>query len=313
MDNCLVLSPVTQQPAKPFSKLDSATIIALYQEKLGIDVSRFFEGQDHIEIYECPQTGYRFFHPFSLAGDGAFYDSKIEKKDYYSAWKKEYQTAFERIQQLTNPVRVLDIGCGFGAFLNRLQEIGVEAKGLEFNKTAFEHCFGSGLDVSMESIESHSQAHADLYDCVTMFQVLEHVVDVKSVVEGALNVLKPGGLLIIAVPNNEPYYAGYHNYAVTNLPPHHMGLWNKGSLFRLADHFSLSPEMLEYDHKLSFAYYLLFRGRFLAAKLFSRPKRLNIIAGAMLSLAVLPIEWLRWLGSESMTFGTLMVVLQKSK
>lgn len=47
------------------------------------------------------------------------------------------------------------------------------------------------------------------FDVVTFFQVLEHIADVHSFLTSALLTLKTGGKVILAVPNNEPYYLKY--------------------------------------------------------------------------------------------------------
>jgi SAM-dependent methyltransferase len=84
---------------------------------------------------------------------------------------------------------------------------------------------------------------------VCSFQVLEHIYDVKSFLEASLHVLKPKGKLIIGVPNNEPYFLGYDKYATLNLPPHHMGLWNKSVFEKVAPLFNLKIIDVQYDGK----------------------------------------------------------------
>jgi SAM-dependent methyltransferase len=83
------------------------------------------------------------------------------------------------------------------------------------------------LEIFDELIEVHAQKRPAYYDVVCSFQVLEHVYDVKNFIENAIKALKPGGRLIMSVPNNEPYFLRHSKYETLNLPPHHMGLWNK--------------------------------------------------------------------------------------
>ena len=52
--------------------------------------------------------------------------------------------------------------------------------------------------------------------------------------------------MILSVPNNEPYYAGWAKYEPLNNPPHHIGLWNEASLRKMAAHFSLEVERVVY-------------------------------------------------------------------
>ena len=54
---------------------------------------------------------------------------------------------------------------------------------------------------------------------------------------------------MIGVPNNEPYFQGYDKYCTLNLPPHHMGLWNRKVFERTAPLFGLKILQVIYDVK----------------------------------------------------------------
>jgi SAM-dependent methyltransferase len=68
------------------------------------------------------------------------------------------------------------------------------------------------------------------FDAVCIFQLLEHVTDPIELFQVAQRLLKPNGVLIVAVPDN----AGpvkYFATALTELPPHHLSRW-RASTFR---------------------------------------------------------------------------------
>jgi hypothetical protein len=52
-------------------------------------------------------------------------------------------------------------------------------------------------------------------------------------------VLKPGGKLIIGVPNCEPWFRRFDKYEILNMPPHHMGLWNEKVFRAIQDIFGI--------------------------------------------------------------------------
>ena len=238
-------------------------IIKLYATQLDMDVSGYFSQADTFFLYQCNETGYRFYHPKGIDGDGSFYETLQQRlgDDYYHDWKFENQLAFDAI----NPGnKVLDIGCGTGSFLARAKEKAEEVTGLELNKKAVEICRQSGLTVFNEQIETHAGYKKEYYDMVCMFQVLEHIYDVKIFLENALKVLKKGGKLIIGVPNNEPYFQGYDKYCTLNLPPHHMGLWNKSVFEKTAPLFDLEIKQVRYDIKGSIKTYAYLRAKYLA-------------------------------------------------
>jgi len=79
---------------------------------------------------------------------------------------------------------------------------------------------------------------------VTLFHVLEHLANPAEVVAGVLRVLRPGGMLVIAVPNNDGFI-GKAVHAPLNGPPHHVLRWGERPLRHLADRFSLTVEAME--------------------------------------------------------------------
>lgn len=91
--------------------------------------------------------------------------------------------------------RLLDIGCGDGSFLLAAQDAGWDVMGTELSPQAAQ---SAGLDV-MEAIEQVPPAHQ--FDCITMWHTLEHMRDVPDMLQQIARRLKPGGKLIIAVPN----------------------------------------------------------------------------------------------------------------
>lgn len=106
------------------------------------------------------------------------------------------------------PGRLLDFGCGGGAFLKRMADRGWKVTGLDA-------AVGAGRAVQEElglRVLTGSLPHPDLlpcsFDVVTMWQSLEHVHRPLGVLRQAYQVLVPGGKLVVATPNVEslPFY-----------------------------------------------------------------------------------------------------------
>jgi 2-polyprenyl-3-methyl-5-hydroxy-6-metoxy-1,4-benzoquinol methylase len=198
----------------------TAHIARLYADQFGYAAD--FAGLDEIAVYECEATGYRFFYPFTLEGKEDLYRA-LEKTDWcYEEDKWEHNIVASRIPETAS---LLDIGCGRGAFLSKVRS--PHKTGIELNKSAAAFARARGIAVA----ESLVQDHEGAYDYVTAFQVLEHIADPMPFLRSCLAVLKPGGSLIIAVPNNDAFIR-IADLAL-NQPPHHVGLWSPRSLAAL--------------------------------------------------------------------------------
>jgi SAM-dependent methyltransferase len=254
------LSPVTKNNnVSLITEIEVKDIINLYKDQCGINVTRFFNTLDVIEIYECKDTTYRFYYPLSVAGDGKFYEelqenAELTKTDYYRAWSYDHKFAWKNIKSTD---KVLEIGCGLGMFLEKLKDNSIEATGLELNTLAVEKCKEKGLAVENAVIEEYSSNFLEHYDVVCAFQVLEHVTDINSFIIHSLKCLKKGGKLILSVPNNEPYYHQFNKYETLNLPPHHIGLWNLKSFSRLQDVFNIKMKNHAYIEQPQYKKFLI--------------------------------------------------------
>jgi SAM-dependent methyltransferase len=169
-------------------------------------------------------------------------DPEFSEDPDYRHWSEEFQFALDRIRP---GERVLDDGCGYGYFVERAAERGITS-GLDANVHAQRRAVGRGPDVRHKTAAAFADELAAQFDVVCTFQTLEHIFEVSSFLEVLRRMLKPGGRLIVAVPNNEPYLERFNKYATFNTPPHHVGLWNRHSLEAAGLHFGF--ELMEHAY-----------------------------------------------------------------
>lgn len=103
-------------------------------------------------------------------------------------------------KRFPEPERLLDVGCGNGAFLTRAREMGWQVTGCEPDAKAVAVCQAQGLDVLQGDIFNAALDNR-MFDVVTISHVLEHVTNPKALLERAYTLLRPGGTIWVAVPN----------------------------------------------------------------------------------------------------------------
>lgn len=128
--------------------------------------------------------------------------------------------------------RLLDVGCGNGAFLLRAMEAGWDVEGIEPDPVAAEQAVGSRLLIHNGDI--HSYDARDRFDVITLSHVFEHLHDPSAVLSRCFELLSPGGVLWMAMPNVEGLGQEIYQDAWFALdPPRHLLLPSQGELKRL--------------------------------------------------------------------------------
>lgn len=169
---------------------------------------------DRFQVAQCKQCGLIRLSP---------QPSPAELKKYYpeNYWFVPHATTAGRIEEtyrrfvLRDHIRfvgkalrdsqetgpILDVGCGGGLFLRMMHERGFRVMGLDFSQGAA--TIARTLNGVPAVCASLSEAPFPSQSCsaVTMFHVLEHLYDPRSYLRAAHNLLKPGGKLIVQVPN----------------------------------------------------------------------------------------------------------------
>jgi 2-polyprenyl-3-methyl-5-hydroxy-6-metoxy-1,4-benzoquinol methylase len=105
--------------------------------------------------------------------------------------------------------RMLDVGCGRGLLPSLMRARGWEAEGVEISDDAARHAREVlGLPVFVGPFVAYPGAPSS-FDAVVIWHVLEHLPDPRAALEKAHALLKPGGLLMVAVPNFESAQAAF--------------------------------------------------------------------------------------------------------
>ena len=137
-------------------------------------------------------------------------------------------------RELPPGARVLDVGCGRGVVLNPLAERGFEVAGVEITSEA-----AVGLDPRVELRVAERLAEAAFpeahFDQIIVWHVLEHLADPFEMLTECHRLLRPGGRLIVAVPNYSSLQARWSGWGWFHLdPPRHLHHFSLDGLRRIA-------------------------------------------------------------------------------
>tara|TARA_B100000945_G_scaffold320729_1_gene331786 strand:+ start:378 stop:1265 length:888 start_codon:yes stop_codon:yes gene_type:complete len=118
----------------------------------------------------------------------------------------------------------LDIGCGTGEFLNACKKSGFETEGIEPSKIAREQA-AKNYSLIVKEDTDLSTYKSSKFDSISMWHVLEHISSLNDSIAHLHRILKPGGKLIVAVPNHKSWDSSYYkkNWAAWDVPIH---LWH---------------------------------------------------------------------------------------
>jgi SAM-dependent methyltransferase len=137
--------------------------------------------------------------------------------------------------------RVLDVGCGRGVLLSSLADRGFEVHGFEISAAA-----AAGADkratIRIGSELADARYPDALFDEVIIWHVLEHLSDPRGTLIEIRRILKPGGRLIVAVPNYSSLQSRWSGPAWFHLDlPRHLYHFPLAGLRRLLMDTGFSP------------------------------------------------------------------------
>lgn len=154
-------------------------------------------------IARCRQCGHRWLP--TTADEQALAEKSIYTREYAGyrddpvlAGKFEVLIARELAPRLLRGARVLDVGCGGGAFLDAASRAGYVVQGLDVSEDAAQLCRERGHDASSGDFLAGDDFEP--VDAVTMWDVLEHLRAPADFLDTAARRLRPGGLLVAKVP-----------------------------------------------------------------------------------------------------------------
>ncbi len=196
-----------------------------------LTVKDYSVSKETFDLYQDETLDMLITHPQpSLENLGKYYESEdyishtdnkrsIFEKLYHFIKSISLKNKLNLINSLqTNKGRLLDIGAGTGDFLAVAKNDGWEIIGVEPSEKAKQIAIKKGVAF----VEQTTELESNSFDSITMWHVLEHVPDLDQQVKELKRLLKPNGILVIAVPNFKSFDAKHYGkfWAAYDVPIH---------------------------------------------------------------------------------------------
>jgi SAM-dependent methyltransferase len=207
-------TPTVLAPAKTLDYLNRCPVCDGTRLQRGYDLGEF-------EVLRCAacQTAWRsnMYTPEQVAAmyeDEPYeehpffgYDSDAESLRTVPRYRR-FEQALDVLEREVGVGRLLDVGCGAGTFMAIAASHGWDVYGVEMNQALVdeaERAVGAGR-LTCGAFEALDPAEHS-YDVITMWDVIEHVLDPDAFIARAQSMLRPGGVMVLCTPDEESLLA----------------------------------------------------------------------------------------------------------
>ena len=189
----------------------------------GANETNFIKKEDTWDVVQCKRCSFVYITPLpSEQFLYKHYQTYLPVGDVYiEQWRSMMLCVFQRSLDAIESRRgsrkgtLLDIGCGYGFFLELALQRGWHVNGVEPCKHA--RAYAASKSLKVDPGDLFAQAYKDeMFDVVTLFYVLEHLPDPLRYLKEVNRILKPGGLLLARVPHTTPLVKFLKIFGISN-------------------------------------------------------------------------------------------------
>lgn len=222
---------------------------------------KFFTYKYLHNLDRCENCSHIFTNPYpSVEQINYYYNSSM--KEFENNFFKEKFTHRTNIfipraklikKIIKNKGSLLDIGAGVGIFINAFKKIGT---GIELSACDVNYEAISYLNSRFPNVNTIHSNFLDLnenkkYDCITLWDTFEHLVNPKKFIKKITKLLKKNGYLFLSTPNTLSLeWSVAKEDHIQILPPGHVNLYNISNIglifgkdFKVKDIFTLNGSL----------------------------------------------------------------------
>ena len=214
--------------------------------------------KDHMRIVRCRTCDLVFVNPtfdeahYQQVYASTAYQEIVRELGINSHEYRVHRFGTERVRMMGEHLRLtdgrspryLDVGCSTGFVVEAAQARGWEAIGIDLNPSAVHFGRSRGLDLRTVGLED-ADLEAGSFDAVSLFDVLEHLLEPRRTIRACVELLAPGGILFLYVPNFDSasrLLMGAHAHFIW--PTHHLNYYTPTTIRDLMCRHALTPELI---------------------------------------------------------------------
>lgn len=214
--------------------------------------------KDHLVLVRCDACSLVYVNP---AFDEGHYKAVYSSEEYQEIMRdlginshayRVSRFGVERVDIIArhlrtdgnSPFRYLDVGCSTGFVVEAARDLGWDAVGIDLNPSAVAFGCQRGLDLRSIALED-ADFEPGSFHAISLFDVIEHLLDPKETIDRCVRLLRPGGVLFIYVPNYDSasrLLMGKEAHFIW--PTHHLNYYTPGTVTDLMKRSGLDTAVL---------------------------------------------------------------------
>ncbi|OGD56966.1 hypothetical protein A2V71_03240 [Candidatus Berkelbacteria bacterium RBG_13_40_8] len=165
--------------------------------------------QGNSKILKCLSCGLTFRYPLPAKSEiqKLYNQEKLLKTRYFQGLKKNYdqknpvvsiyKEELGKLNKITKPSRILDVGCAYGVFLDLARIYGWEPYGVEISKTSASYAKKAfKLPIFAGTLEE-AKYPSNFFKVITMWDLVEHLSEPLATLKETRRILEKNGILLI--------------------------------------------------------------------------------------------------------------------
>jgi 2-polyprenyl-3-methyl-5-hydroxy-6-metoxy-1,4-benzoquinol methylase len=189
----------------------------------GSDQLNDLEQFSHAFLTKCQRCSFIFSKRIPSETElNEYYSSNYDVTRYFSSiTEKRYNELLDQFEAQRKTNKILDIGAGYGFFLEVAKKRGWEVYGSEITDEAIEHCEKKGITMFKGPV-SDIDFEKESFDIVVCIEVLEHLNTPLKFTKKVSELLRTDGYLYLTTPNFNSVlrYRLKEQYNVIEYPNH---------------------------------------------------------------------------------------------